>query len=376
MNPSTSRVLAALVLLSSLATAQGDQWFTISATDDKLRRIDPYTGATLSATAMSVTNGRILSANGLATHPLTGELFAIVRTSNTSRSLAKLDPQTAVATVIGALPDQFAGITFDRLGTLYGVTGDGGNVPETLYTLSTTTAQATLFLKLGNGTGGEAIGFHPPTGLLFHASGVNQRNVDEIFESIDLTTKTITNVPLSHGDWDEALALTFFAGDLMLAVDFQRDLYATSITGVIDRIGQLDHDCKGIAKVRVTTGAWFGVFGRGCPAPSQSIAILGGSGVPSANASVTLRLRNAVPSSAAVLAFGLGTQQAVLSPGCQLVILPLSPILLVLPTDAGGSSALPLVMPSPALNIDLYLQAAQITGNRLSLTNALRLHPM
>jgi hypothetical protein len=55
--------------------------------------------------------------------------------------------------------------------TLYGVTGDGGSAPETLYTLSQTDASRTFVRAFGNGDDGEAIAFNPDDGLLYHASG-------------------------------------------------------------------------------------------------------------------------------------------------------------------------------------------------------------
>src|SRR5439155_12783760 len=87
------------------------------------------------------------------------------------RQLVKIDSGTGVATSIGNTGDNFAGLAFDSNGTLYGVTGDGATVPETLYTLSTSDASKTLVCTLGNGSDGEVIAFNPDDGLLYHASG-------------------------------------------------------------------------------------------------------------------------------------------------------------------------------------------------------------
>jgi len=46
---------------------------------------------------------------------------------------------------------------FDSNGTLYAVEGDGGGVPEALFTVSTANASATLFMQLGAGSDGETI---------------------------------------------------------------------------------------------------------------------------------------------------------------------------------------------------------------------------
>src|SRR4029453_545077 len=86
-------------------------------------------------------------------------------------------------------------------GTLFAMVGDkktstgGGLAPETLFTLNTSSAAPTQILVLGRGNDGEAIGFNPNDGLLYHASGndtggdgcqpFNPSICVEIFESIN-----------------------------------------------------------------------------------------------------------------------------------------------------------------------------------------------
>ena len=88
-----------------------------------------------------------------------------------------INPATGVATSIGNTGDQFAGLAFNSSGTLYAVVGDkknaagGGLPPETLFTLNTSNAAPTQVLVLGRGNDGEAIGFNPNDGLIYHASG-------------------------------------------------------------------------------------------------------------------------------------------------------------------------------------------------------------
>ena len=83
---------------------------------------------------------------------------------------------TGVATSIGNTGDQFAGLAFNSNGTLFAMVGDkknsiGGLPPETLFTLNTSSAAPTQVLVLGRGNDGEAIGFNPNDGLIYHASG-------------------------------------------------------------------------------------------------------------------------------------------------------------------------------------------------------------
>ena len=88
-----------------------------------------------------------------------------------------INPATGVATSIGDTGDQFVGLAFNSSGTLFAVVGDkrntagGGLPPETLFILNTSNAAPTQVLVLGRGNDGEAIGFNPNDGLIYHASG-------------------------------------------------------------------------------------------------------------------------------------------------------------------------------------------------------------
>jgi hypothetical protein len=112
-----------------------------------------------------------------------------------------LDPATGYATPIGNTGGAFAGLAFDATGILYGVTGDAQRSgpamlpPETLFRLSTTDATATVVFPLGRGDFGEALGFHPGEGRLYHASGFDE----PIFEAINLVQQTTVDIPLAGG---------------------------------------------------------------------------------------------------------------------------------------------------------------------------------
>src|SRR5262249_8465041 len=113
---------------------------------------------------------------GLATHPITGQLFALLKLNEQTRELVTINPATGVASSVGNTGDRFAGLAFNSNGTLYAVIGDKkdsveGLPPETLFTLNTFTAAPTQVLVLGRGNDGEALGFNPNDGLLYRASG-------------------------------------------------------------------------------------------------------------------------------------------------------------------------------------------------------------
>lgn len=366
--------LAALGCLSIPLPGQGDRWFTVNSLDADLRRIDPMNAATLQSRAMSTTAGTIVGANGLAVHPRTGEVFVVLRLLGQSgRFLARLDVDSATATTIGQLGDNFASLAFDDTGTLFGVTGDGASVPETLFTIDLATGRPTHFLTLGNGDAGEAIGFHTPSGLLYHASGLGMPNRREVLETIDPRTRVGTNVPLSRGDWDEAQAIAHFAGDVMLAVDVTQAFWALSTTGEIDLLGFVDHFPKGLANVPATGGAYHAAYGFGSRAPSRSIPMLAARGAPAPGSTIVLQVRNGAPRAPALLTLGLGTQQFALTPDDVLQNLPLSGLVVPLALGTGGHADLPLPIPAGA-PFDGWFQVGQLTGSELSLTNGLHVH--
>ena len=227
-----------------------------------LRTVDAADGSTVSASVTITVPGppalTVRGATGLAQHPQTGTFFALLQIQGRSfPELVTLDETTGIATSIGNTSDKFAGIAFAADGTLYGVSGDGGAVPESLYTLSTADASATLVLQLGNGSDGETIAFNPDDGLLYHASGIGQPNQSangEILEKIDLVTLNVTNVPLSGFDYEELASLTFsqggfYAGDLGDSAVDMPGLLRITTGGAVTFLGDLDHVARGLAPV-------------------------------------------------------------------------------------------------------------------------------
>ena len=162
-----------------------------------LRILNPLALRTLSSVPVALAGETIISGKGLAFHPTTGTLYALLELSGQpGYELVTLNPATGAATSVGDTTDRFWGLTLDCAGTLYAVTDDVAGtislIPETLYTLNKTTAAPTLFLTLGNGDIGEGIAFRPLDGRIYHTSG----HFNQVFESIDPQTLAITNITL------------------------------------------------------------------------------------------------------------------------------------------------------------------------------------
>ncbi len=255
-------VLLVLGILGPVPAGAGDLFLSVSPgggqrpPDSLLRKVDSADGSTVAGASVTMTlEGEVvIGATGLARHPQTKTLFALLKIEGPSfRRLVTLDESTGVATSVGDTGNRFAGMAFASDGTLYAVTGDGGGVPESLFTLSTTDASSSLVLELGAGSDGETLGYNPDDGLLYHASGIGTPNNPngEKFETVDPGTLSVTNVPLSGFDYEELTALAFsdggfFAGDLGdAAVDMPR-FFRITTGGAVTFLGNMDHVSKGL----------------------------------------------------------------------------------------------------------------------------------
>ena len=236
------------------AFAQGDLYGCSVTTgpfsSGQLYVLDESNGSTISNQDISLGGSDVGGCNGLATHPNTGDVWIIVKQSG-NRILGTINTGNGVVTSVGVLSDNFAGIAFDPAGTLYGVTGDGAAVPETLYTLDQSDASSTFFLALGNGDDGETIAIDNEC-VLYHGSGIS--NGDRFYERIDLVTKNTIFSGQQSGPAidDELVSMTFnpstlrvlaserFAGGDIDFLDF-------TAAGVATDLGNLDTNMKGLA---------------------------------------------------------------------------------------------------------------------------------
>ena len=110
--------------------------YGVETLSSELIEFDPMTG--VENFSVSITRGGlpVSRANGLATHPNTGDVY-IIYTPNgggsVPRRLGIIDLDTGEVTDLGNMGLRFAGITFDSDGGLFAITGDGATPSETLF---------------------------------------------------------------------------------------------------------------------------------------------------------------------------------------------------------------------------------------------------
>ncbi|MBP9084637.1 MAG: IPT/TIG domain-containing protein [Kofleriaceae bacterium] len=167
-----------------------EQTLGVSPFQNTQFRIDPTTygcrvdldgntgcgGNALPHHALTVTGLTPTGINAVATYDATGEIYAIVKTA-TARTLVKMDPlvgpnaRDITATVIGTLADKFSTIAILPGGTMFGTTGNGATVKESLYSIDRATAASTLIGAFPAGADGEVLCYNTDDLMMYRFTG-------------------------------------------------------------------------------------------------------------------------------------------------------------------------------------------------------------
>ncbi len=190
--------------------------------------------------------GSITGTNGIAKHPNTGDIYVIVKQSAVSgRVLGTLNVQTGLVTIIGNLGDNFSSITFCG-DSLFGVTGDGATVPETVYLINTTDASKTVYRALGNGADGEVICYNPADDMIYHWSG-NGTMVYEKF-SPDNAALPVTGIPIVGATNGETFGSVYIGNNNFLTSNIGSGFNHWNANGTVTGpTGSMPDDLRGLA---------------------------------------------------------------------------------------------------------------------------------
>ena len=219
------RTVLALALLAlvlpTFAMAGGYKLYGVGPGDGFIYEIDPTDGSTIDGIEMWTENDDLIEGGtALAFDPVNWQFFGVLKLADvrSTRVLAAIDPIGGQANIVGDLGgESFAAIAFADDGTLYGVTGDGANTPESLFEIDTADGSIEFIMSLGMGDDGESLAFNPDDGKLYHGSGHDSDCADEdngvCFESIDLVTWETELMPWVAGTDlvdEEVGALTYW----------------------------------------------------------------------------------------------------------------------------------------------------------------------
>ena len=166
MRRSISTICLLVVLLTTMGQVRADFLYSGSREDNLLHVIDPSDASTLDAITLSLAGEDIVATRGLAAHPVTGILWALLDLEDQSfHELVTIDPVTGAVTDIGTIDSSNStqGLAFDAAGTLYRIDSTAD-----LVTLSPVDASST-FVKTLTDTGfWHEIAFNPLDGMMYH----------------------------------------------------------------------------------------------------------------------------------------------------------------------------------------------------------------
>lgn len=190
--------LSLLVLLSThlkaqIPTPQPLIWGA-SPFQDSMWSVDTSNWSVVHRVAPSLAGFTITGITGLAQDPCNADIYAILKVSGVSgRVLAKIAIPSGACVQIGNLGDNFSTISFREDGQLFGVTGNGATVPETMYLIDKTNGNKTLAAALGAGADGEVICYNRDDDFFYHWSG----NGTVVYERVmSVAPYTATNIPI------------------------------------------------------------------------------------------------------------------------------------------------------------------------------------
>ena len=183
-----------LACLGHQLHAQDSTFYGASPFQDSLWSINLNTGAVITRLAPSISGGTITGMNGLAYDPCEHQTYGIAKVSGVSgRVLVTIDLTTGVCTQVGNLGDNFSSLAFRSDGQLFGLTGDGANVSESMFLIDKSNATTTLARALGNGNDGEVFVYSYDNNAFYHFSG----NGTIVFEKVEATAPyNITSIPI------------------------------------------------------------------------------------------------------------------------------------------------------------------------------------
>jgi hypothetical protein len=227
----------------------------------------------------TLTGFTITGINGLATDPTNGDQYTILKLTGVSgRMLAKINIQTGVCTQVGNLGDNFSTISFNANGSLFGVTGDGATVPETMYRINKADGTKSLFRTLGNGADGEVIVYNTDDNKFYHWSG----NGTVVWERFDTSgTDVIENLTYSGAaTGGETFGGIYLGGGLMMMSNISSEIHIWNVaTGNIGAtIMNTPDDFRGMVSETHVSSIDAGSATSICPGTSVTLSVTGGTG--------------------------------------------------------------------------------------------------
>ena len=217
-----SMLLAIVAIAGGLLHAQQVLYCATGSdgVNSQLYRVNPATAASTLIGSVTV-GGAAVALTGMAAHPANGELYAVTANSSTNhaRSLLKVNPVDATATLVGSLgANPVPDISFNAAGTLFGWSaGQGAGAIHDLVAIELANGQVTP-------VGDAGVGASTGSGLSISLAGVcylSRIGADGALEIVNMTTGALTTGPTMTGaPWQESIvAMSFTLAAELYAVN-------------------------------------------------------------------------------------------------------------------------------------------------------------
>lgn len=218
---------------------------------DSLWSVDTTNWAVVHRVAPSLAGFTITGMTGLAADPTDGQVYGIAKVSGvTGRVLVRISLPSGVCTPVNGTPtasslgDNFSTISFREDGQLFGVTGNGASVPETMYLIDKNTAVKTLATALGAGADGEIICYNRDDDFFYHWSG----NGTVVMEKImSVAPYTATNIPITGTPGGETFGSLYIGNNKFINSNISSRFVHVNTTGVYGaQVGSNPDDLRGL----------------------------------------------------------------------------------------------------------------------------------
>lgn len=215
---------------------------------DSLWSLDTANWSIVHRLAPTLPSFTITGITGMAQDPTTGLVYVVMKVSSVSgRVLGIIDLPTGACTQVGNLGDNFSSISFREDGQLFGMTGDGATVPETMYLIDKSNATKTVATALTAGADGEVICYNRDDNFFYHWSG----NGTVVFEKVmSVAPYTATNIPTTGSANGETFGALYIDAQDFLRSTISSNFNHQTVTGNYGPgIGNNPDDLRGLVMI-------------------------------------------------------------------------------------------------------------------------------
>ena len=239
------KLLSTAIALFSLATAYSQQFWVVTNYSPDIYTVNVSNGSIVSSvttSAIDIAQNPISGFQGMAEHPITGEVYVLFKDNSEDRYIGRLNTSNGEIITVALTDSNYASIAFDASGALYAKKGSDS---QQMVTVNINTAPETAFHTYTNTGGGDmdAIGFNTTDNLMYRFEAGDEGGE---FVSLDLDTLEETVVftfPSGFDTWGGALAYRQGQNKFLVgAGNTLYDLLADGSVSTISSIPEFDDD--------------------------------------------------------------------------------------------------------------------------------------